>query len=140
MFKFVVFFNLKLKIMKNIIRISIVFLFTFFAAQSFAQSTDAYGKTVDKSRGASYTLPTTDVEAPKPDTKRGECCINFDNYTGYTIYVWVDNVYRGTVSPWGDGEVCVGSGWTTYYARTAGSTYEWENSGDCRSSFNLKLR
>ena len=40
--------------------------------------------------GAKLTLPTTDVVAPKPDPKRGTCCLNFDNWTGYTLYVWVD--------------------------------------------------
>ncbi|MEO6541966.1 MAG: hypothetical protein ABIN74_13270, partial [Ferruginibacter sp.] len=76
-----------------------------FSYQSFAQSgkggVDVVGSKIAKDRGASpYTLPTTDVEAPKPDKTRGNCCINFDNWTGYTVYVWVDGVFKGTVSAW----------------------------------------
>ena len=89
--------------------------------------------------GAKLTLPTTDVVAPKPDPKRGSCCLNFDNWTGYTLYVWVDGEYRGTVNAWDEGNVCVNSGWTTYYVRTAGSTYEWQDSGECSGDYELKI-
>ena len=89
--------------------------------------------------GAKLALPTTDVEAAKPDVTRSQCCINFDNWTGFTLYVWVDNVFRGTLSPWDNGGICVEGGWTSYYVRTAGSTYEWSAEGECRESFTLKL-
>lgn len=89
--------------------------------------------------GAKLTLPTTDVAAPKPDQTRGTCCLNFDNWTGYTLYVWVDGEYRGTVNAWDEGSVCVYSGWTSYYVRTAGSTYEWDGSGECTGDFNLTI-
>lgn len=86
-----------------------------------------------------YELPTEDIMQPKPDDSRGDCCLNFDNYTGYTIYVWVDDTFRGTVAPWDDDYVCVGTGWTTWFARTAGGTYSWKGQGECRGWFNLKL-
>ena len=113
---------------------------SFSSFQSFGQRTDVVAKKVDKNRGASqYTLPTTDVVAPKPDKSRGSCCLNFDNWTGYTIYVWVDGTFKGIVGAWDDGGVCVGSGLTKWYARTAGSTYEWSGEGECVGSYNLKL-
>ena len=116
--------------------------YTSFAQGSKAPRTDVVGTKVDKSRGASmYKLPTTDVAVPKPAKKtRGTCCINFDNWTGYTVYVWVDGVFKGTVNAWQDGGVCVGSGWTKWYARTAGGTYEWSGEGDCQGNYNLKLK
>ena len=116
--------------------------YTSFAQGSKTPRTDVVGTKVDKSRGASmYKLPTTDVAVPKPAKKtRGTCCINFDNWTGYTVYVWVDNVFKGTVNAWQDGGVCVGSGWTKWYARTAGGTYEWSGEGDCQGNYNLKLK
>jgi hypothetical protein len=136
--------NLKLIIMKKLFFIALMTACVSFSYQSFAQTkggVDVVGTKVDKSRGGTqYTLPTTDVEAPKPDKSRGACCINFDNWTGYTIYVWVDGNFKGTVSAWQDGGVCVGSGWTKWYARTAGGTYEWSGEGECQGNYNLKLK
>lgn len=132
--------------MKKFFLFALMMAFVSFSYTSFAQGskarTDVMGTKVDKSRGASqYTLPTKDVAAPKPAKKvRGTCCINFDNWTGYTVYVWVDGVFKGTVNAWQDGGVCVGSGWTKWYARTAGGTYEWSGEGDCQGNYNLKLK
>jgi len=58
----------------------------------------------------------------QPETKGGEptrgayCRVIFDNWTPYTIKCYVDRRYRGTVAPWGDGSVRVGSGSTRAYA------------------------
>lgn len=104
-----------------------------------AQSTDVKGAKARPENMAKYTLPSKDVVAAKPDNSRGSCCLNFDNWTGYIIYVWVDGDYRGTVSPWDEGSICVGDGWTTFYARTAGGTYEWSSEGQCMGYFNIKL-
>lgn len=108
---------------------------------TFAQDgVDVMAEKVEKSRSASdYVLPTTDVEAPKPDVSRSACCLNFDNYTGYILHVWVDGSYKGSVGPWRDAGVCVAPGPTTWYVRTAGETYSWSGSGDCRSYYNLKI-
>ena len=125
---------------KNFLIILVMVCLSFSSFQSFGQRTDVVAKKVDENRGAShYTLPTTDVVAPKPDKSRGSCCLNFDNWTGYTIYVWVDGTFKGIVGAWDDGGVCVGSGLTKWYARTAGSTYEWSGEGECVGSYNLKI-
>jgi hypothetical protein len=86
-----------------------------------------------------YALPSVDEVAPKPDVSRGQCCLNFDNWTGYTLYVWVDDVFRGTIAPWDEDGLCVAGGWTSYYIRTAGGTYSWSDSGECQTNVNLRI-
>jgi hypothetical protein len=94
-----------------------------------------------KSRGEALVLPDDSKPVAKPDFSkaRGTCCLDFDNWTGYYIDVWVDSEYRGRVSPWEDGDVCVGDGWTTWQAKTAGGTYSWSGSGACSSYVTIKL-
>ena len=132
--------------MKNkshIILIVAIALCSAFATELRAQPKALEGKKVEKSRGDSkYQRPSEDVAVAKPDKTRGACCLEFSNYTGYYIDVWVDNVYQGRISPWADGSVCVVDGWTTYYAETAGGTYYWSDQGTCNGAswtFNLKL-
>ena len=120
---------------KTLIILAIAFMASI-SVDVLAQSKDVVAI---KGSNPKFTLPTTDVEAEKPDPKRSTCCLNFDNYTGYIIYVWVDDVYRGTVAAWDEDGLCVNGGWTTWYARTAGGTYSWSGSGECRSSVNLIL-
>ncbi len=130
--------------MKKFFFIALLLACVSFSFESYGQKsrTDVVATKVDKNRGGSqYTLPTTDVEAPKPDKTRGQCCLNFDNWTGYTVYIWVDNVFQGTVSAWKDGGICVADGWTKWYARTAGGTFEWNGEGSCYgSTYTLKLK
>jgi hypothetical protein len=116
--------------------------FTFCLSLSFGQESpkSVTGKKFDKKgAGANLVVPNTDVVAPKPDKTRSQCCISFDNYTGLWLDVWVDGVYKGHIAPWEEGDVCVYSGWTTYYIRSSGGTYEWSDSGDCNGWFSLKI-
>jgi hypothetical protein len=51
-----------------------------------------------------------------------------DNWTGWYVKVYVDGSFRGSVGPFDDGTVYVGSGATTVYARadfTDGSYKYW---------------
>jgi hypothetical protein len=126
--------------MKKLLSLCLVAAALMLSASAFSQAKSVSAQKFNATGvGAKLTLPTTDVVAPKPDPKRGSCCLNFDNWTGYTLYVWVDDVYRGTVSPWDSGNVCVQEGWTKYYVRTAGSTYEWQDYGECTGDYNLKI-
>lgn len=123
----------------------VVALVVLSASLSFGQTKQApvsvTGKKVEATRGASkYERPTTDVVAPQPDNSRGSCCLNFDNYTGYYVDVWVDGTYRGRVSPYDYDGLCVGDGYTTWYAETAGGTYYWEGSGNCSGTYTLNLK
>jgi len=126
--------------MKKILSLCLLIVSMTLSMSAFSQSKSVSAQKFSATGvGAKLTLPTSDVVAPKPDPKRGSCCLNFDNWTGHTLYVWVDDVYRGTVSPWDSGDICVQEGWTKYYVRTAGSTYEWQDSGECSGSFNLVI-
>ncbi|MGB3345616.1 MAG: hypothetical protein WBA61_17025 [Aequorivita sp.] len=108
--------------------------------QAQSKPQDVFGQKVEATRGAQkHERPDDNVQMPKPDKSRGACCLNFDNYTGYYIDVWVDDVYRGRVSAYDEGNVCVYDGYTTWYAETAGGTYYWNGKGECQGSFNIKL-
>lgn len=107
------------------------------------EATEVVASKVKAENVAKYKLPSDEAPAAKPDPNvkvaSNDCCITFDNYTGYTLNVWVDGTFRGTVSPWSDGAVCVPKGYTTYYVRTSGGTYEWNGSGQCSGSYRLKI-
>jgi hypothetical protein len=122
-------------------KVFFVLLIACISGFSFGQATkDVVGQAFDKNGvGAKLVIPSKDVVAVKPDPARAQCCLNFDNYTGYWLQVWVDGTYRGNVAPWDEGGICVSEGWTTYYVRTTGSTYEWSGQGECRASINLLL-
>lgn len=109
-------------------------------AQSKAQ--DVFGQKVEATRGAKkHERPDDKVPMAKPDKSRGEaCCLNFDNYTGYYLDVWVDDIYRGRVSPYEEDDLCVTGGFTTWYAETAGGSYYWEGKGDCQSRYNILIK
>ncbi|SNR63090.1 hypothetical protein SAMN06265371_107101 [Lutibacter agarilyticus] len=136
--------------MKKLLLITVLFLMVSF--NSFAQEKETKvvkisGTEVAKTRGENPNIKTDfvcdapDVEAPKPPATRGSVCtINFDNYTGYDIKVYVDGDFKGWVSPWDEGAVTVYSGYTTVYCITAGGSYEWSAKGDCDSYFNYELR
>ena len=102
------------------------------------------GKTVAKSRGANPNIktdvPTVDNPTPRPAKARGEACrVNFDNYTGLYIKIYVDGDYKGTLAPWDDGTVTVGSGYTRIYCISTGGSREWNASGDCTGYYHYKL-
>lgn len=102
---------------------------------------DVMGQKVESSRGdVKHERPTKDVEAPLENTRGPVCCLGFDNYTGYYLDVWVDDIYRGRVAPYNYDELCVTGGFTTWYVETAGGTYYWNGSGDCQDSYNIKLQ
>jgi hypothetical protein len=119
----------------------LVFVAFLAVTVSFGQTVGAQKKTivkevksakVEKTRGENPNIksgvPTADVPVAK---QRGDCAINFDNYTGYMVNVYVDGNYKGTVDAWGNGWVVVGNGYTTVYVITVGGTYEWSSTGEC---------
>jgi hypothetical protein len=48
-----------------------------------------------------------------------------DNYTGYTIDVYIDGDYKGTLPPWEKQYTWAIAGKTKLYAITVGGTYSW---------------
>jgi len=76
------------------------------------------------------------VQKGGPRTRGGGACeVRFDNRTNLFIKLYVDGIYRGTVSPFGDGVVYTGAGETRVYARAEfddGSSLYWGPSNyDC---------
>lgn len=101
---------------------------------------DVKATAVDITRGSNPYIkteaPSTDVAEPKP---RKTCSINFSNYTGYFIKVYVDGRYRGQLSPHGGGSVVVTEGYTSIYCITAGKTLEWFETGNCYRTYRFRL-
>lgn len=103
------------------------------------------GKAVAKTRGSNPNIktdePTVDKPVPRPAATRGALCkVHFDNYTGLYIKIYVDGNFKGTLAPWDDGWVTVGSGYTRIYCVSTGGTREWSASGDCREEYYYKLQ
>lgn len=103
------------------------------------------GKAVAKTRGANPNIkndePTVDKPVPRPAASRGVACqVHFDNYTGLYIKIYVDGDFKGTLAPWDDGYVTVGSGYTRIYCISTGGTREWNASGNCDGEYRYTLR
>lgn len=136
--------------MKSYLLLAICFLFIVTGSASAqtkpATKVTVTGKTVAKSRGSNPNIkhdePTVDKPVPEPAKSRGAaaCSVHFDNRTGLYIKIYVDGDFKGTLEPWGDGYVTVGSGYTTIYCISTGGSREWSASGDCRTSYDYTLR
>ena len=110
-------------------------------------------KAMEKNRGTNPNIkggiPTIDKEAPAPPDRGGEkirgsqidqgCMIKLDNWTGFTIEVYVDGYYKGTVDAFGEAIYHGLSGYTTVYCLTVGRTYYWAAKGDCSDYYIFKL-
>ncbi len=126
--------------------VTVLFLVCAVAVnEGYSQSAkkEIKGKKMEKSRGESkYVVPTTDTVVPKPEKSRGDmCCLEFDNYTGYYIDIWIDDVYQGRLSPWQNSySLCLRAGWTKYYAQTIGGTFAWSDQGACSDSWKFLLQ
>lgn len=131
---------------KSFLYLTVVFAFFFIGISSMNAQTerkDLKASKVESTRGNKYERPTTDNPVPAPSNSRGSaaysCCIDFDNWTGYYIDVWVDETYRGRLSAWDNSTICVQEGWTTVYAETVGGTYYWSDEGMCSGFYTLKI-
>ncbi|MDZ4793412.1 MAG: hypothetical protein SGI83_03955 [Bacteroidota bacterium] len=118
-------------------------LLLIFSPEIYAQkrkTKDVKATAVDITRGNNPYIktdaPITDIPEPKP---RKTCSINFSNYTGYFIKVYVDGRYRGQLSPNGGGSVVVTEGYTSIYCITAGKTLEWFETGNCFRTYRFRL-
>ena len=105
-------------------------------------SIDVNAKAVEKSRGAN---PNIKSGAPKVDNavakSRGDVCtVNFYNYTGLFIYVYVDGALKGSIAAYGSGTVSVATGYTTIYCVSSGGTQEWSAAGNCDEVYTYNLR
>jgi hypothetical protein len=85
-------------------------------------------KAIEPSRGANPNVvkerPTQDI----PVQSRGEqglCIIYIENQSPYTVDIYLDKEYIGSLSPYTIDYTVKYSGKTTLYAKTVGNTYEW---------------
>lgn len=93
------------------------------------------------SRGANPNIkgdrPTTDAPAASRGNGSYTCWVYLHNYTAYSIDIYVDGYWEGTLGAWADSYVSTGSGYTTMYGLSVGKTREWNFSGaDCYGSYD----
>jgi hypothetical protein len=128
--------------------LSIIGFLNVANAQGKAKKTqEVHSKEVSKSRGANPNIkaakPSSDDKvAPKPAKSRGSegnCCLEFNNLTGYFVDVYVDGYFRGTLDAWGSAGICVPGGYTTVYCITIGGTREWSAAGSCTEEYEYNL-
>jgi len=106
-------------------------------------------KAMEKTKGVNpnikEAITTVDKEVKAPPDRGGEktkgvlCEIKFENWTGYTVEVYVDGYYQGTIGAYGDAVYRGIAGYTTIYCVTVGRTYEWAAKGDCSEYYIYKL-
>lgn len=96
------------------------------------RSRGAGGKDENIKQDKQANDPNAKAQAPPdkggPKTRQGVCAVHVDNRTQWSIDVYFDGSYRGTVGPWGDSIGAVGCGNTTLYARAlfvGGEVLDW---------------
>jgi hypothetical protein len=111
---------------------------TFAQEKKTVKVTAGEVKNKDENPNIKSKAPSTD-DNPAPKPKGALCQIDFTNYTGYYVDIYVNGYYKGTVSPWGQYPVDVYAGYTSIYCITAGGTLEWSNEGSCDYYFIYEL-
>ncbi|MBB2144614.1 hypothetical protein GM921_03900 [Pedobacter sp. LMG 31464] len=131
---------------KKLIAHSICIVALFIGIDTFAQTNktvEIKSTAVAKFRGSN---PKIKVDMPTNDSKpivkaRGSgCTIQFENYTGLYIKVYVNGYYKGTMDAWGKAKVVTNNGYETVYLVSVGGTREWNTSGDCSGVYTFVLK
>ncbi len=132
--------------MKKTVLLTIATL--LFATIAFnANAQDGARKRVDlksesvTSRGANPEVkadrPSSDAPAASRGNGAGTCYIYLHNYSAYSIDIYVDGYWEGTLGAYADSYVPTGTGYTTLYGWSVGRTKEWKFSGaSCSSSYD----
>lgn len=132
--------------MRKIAMLTMLSLFVTLVTSSnvFAQSagsTNAPGRTNVESTGAEVKArganPNIKGDRPTSDAantnSRGSgsstCWVYLHNYTAYSIDIYVDGYWEGTLGAYDDSYLSTGSGYTTMYGLSVGKTREWNFSG-----------
>jgi hypothetical protein len=106
------------------------------------------GVKVEQTRGDDPHIkeakPVNDeVVAKKPAEEAARtsyCKVIVENWTGYTIDIYVDGYYEGTVAAWGDGYTYTYSGNAELYGKSVGGTVTWGPKYiDCGSQYTWQL-
>lgn len=119
--------------------------YTASAQEKEKKVIDAKASKIENTRGANPNIvtpkPTNDTKAAKPAETRGESCtVYINNNTGYTIDIYVDGNYKGTVGSYSSGYTYAIPGSTKLYAQSVGGTMYWgPTTVDCQYSYTWNL-
>ncbi|MBC8343211.1 MAG: hypothetical protein ISR55_07110 [Bacteroidetes bacterium] len=118
--------------MKKVLLIGFVTLFTLsvYGQSKEVKVIESKSATIEKTRGNNPNVvkerSNTDVAIPKPEKSRGDDCrVVVDNWTGYSVDIYVDGDYAGTVGAWSDGYTYTAEGQTSLYGKSVGGSIEW---------------
>ena len=142
--------------MKPIKCLMIFVAFLFVAQAGYSQirpkkekkELDVASKTVERDGGTNPNIksdiPTKDnVKQEKIGSRAGagkdNCYVEVVNTTDYTIHVYLDGYFAGTVGPRGSLNSVTGTGYTTCYGISAGGSSEWSTNGDCSYDYTFKF-
>lgn len=116
---------------------------TSFAQDNLKKNVVLEARDVQATRGSNPNIkeerPTTDDTDITRGSGPGTCLVSFDNYSRYTIDVYVDGYFKGTLSALGSGSVYVGTGYTTIYLISVGRTKEWFADGNCNGLMTYSI-
>jgi hypothetical protein len=137
-------------------RIFVLLLLTLFVGSVFAQAQkekkaiETKLVKIDKSRGAAadpnikQAKPVDDkvlAEKPRGDVYGANYCdVVIENHTGYTIDIYVDFKYRGTINAYEAKVTWAIPGATRLYAKSIGGTASWGPVNvDCQYQYTWRL-
>ncbi len=102
-------------------------------------------KIVEKSRGTDENIitakPTTDVKVAQKEKERGELCtLYINNYTGYSIDIYINGNWEGTIAAYSTAYTYAYPGTTKAYGKSIGGTMSWGPTNfDCQSTYKWNL-
>lgn len=124
--------------MKKAFLMSLVLVigFMFTIGNSYAQEkqkkiVETKAVAIAKTRGSNPNIvtpkPKDDVQVAK---QRGPhnpnlCTVWLDNRTGYSVDIYIDGVFNGTLGPYADSYTLAIPGKTRFYGCSIGGTQEW---------------
>lgn len=134
-------------------KILIFALLTLFVAGVSAQTQkqtkliETKGILFEKQRGADPNIktekPSGDVVVPKergPVYGDNYCDVNLENHSGYSIDIYIDGDYRGTIGPWENRVSWAIPGKTILYGKSIGGTVYWgPQQVDCGYIYTWRL-
>lgn len=138
--------------MKKLILVVLVAFLGTMVAPSVIQAqvkakvnVDEKAKVFEKTRGADENIktakPTEDVKANKVEKTRGELCyIYVYNYTGYSVDIYIDGDWMGTIGAYSSAYTYAYPGNTKAYGKSIGGTMYWgPHYFDCENEYTWNL-
>ena len=132
----------------------VLFLLVAFVASAVAPSVMAqkqkkevktqmsvYEKTRGQDENIKTAKPADDTKAPKKEKSRGDLCyITVNNYTPYSIDIYVDGDWVGTIAAYTSAYTYAYPGTTKLYGKSIGGSYYWgPQTFDCEYEYTWNL-